>query len=101
MLLESKIVQVPAGREREADLNEYGHLGLKVRAGFGQAAIEAGTPDYGQDAEETDAVDAISNILHHLSYHAGLYETDAEDIENMVDRVLASARAQWLAEVTA
>lgn len=94
MLLERKIVHVPADREREADLNEYGHLGWKVRAGFGQAAIEAGTPDYGRNAEEDDAIDAIANILHHLSYHDHPHARG-----DMADRVLRMARSHWETEI--
>lgn len=73
MLLETRVVHVPAARERAADLNEFGHLSFKTRAGFGAAAIEVGTPDHGTNGEgfegdSTDAVDAIANILHHLKY---------------------------------
>jgi hypothetical protein len=80
MLLETKIVHIPALRERQADLNEYGHLGLKVRATFGEAAIDAGTPDFGQNDARTDAVDAIANILHHLIYEHGLSPDEAVEV---------------------
>jgi len=35
-------------------------------ADFGKAAVDAGTPDRGQDDERTDAIDAVANILHYL-----------------------------------
>ena len=51
MLVETHAIVVPALAEREADINEYGALGLKLREAFAQAACEAGNPDHaGVDA---------------------------------------------------
>ena len=36
------------------------------RAAFGKAAVDAGTPDRGQNDNRTDAIDAVANILHWL-----------------------------------
>lgn len=74
MLLERRVVNVPADPELDADVNEYGHLGCKIRAAFGLAAVEAGTPDFGQNDGNTDAVDAIANILHHIEEAGGEVE---------------------------
>jgi hypothetical protein len=41
-------------------------MDLRRRAHYGKAAVEAGTPDRGQNDERTDAIDAVANILHHL-----------------------------------
>lgn len=41
------------------------------RAQYGQKAVQAGTPDYGQNDAHTDLVDTLSNLLH-LSNQAGL-----------------------------
>ena len=35
-------------------------------AHYGKAAVDAGTPDRGQNDECTDAIDTVANILHHL-----------------------------------
>jgi hypothetical protein len=57
-------------------------------AQYGKAAVDAGTPDRGQDDERTDAIDAVANILHHLD---GLGEEDPPAI-------LASAVTHYYAE---
>ena len=36
------------------------------RAAFGKRALDAGTPDRGDDGERTDAIDTVANVLHHL-----------------------------------
>jgi hypothetical protein len=92
MLLERKVVNVPAQRELDADRSEYGRMGVKTRGVFGAAAIEAGTPDFGSNGEgfegaSTDAVDAIANILHHLAY-----EFPDEDAEVVVESALEHFR---------
>lgn len=66
MLLESHMVNVPAQREIDADLNEYGQMGNKVRASFGGAAGEAGCPDAGFQEPRETAIDTIANVLHWL-----------------------------------
>lgn len=67
MLMQTLLVSVPALEERDADVAEYGHLGIKVRAAFGEAAMDAGAPDECED-ERTRAIDTIANILHCLGY---------------------------------
>lgn len=46
-------------------------LSNEERGLYGAAAVEAGSPDHGQNGDDfdgayTDAGDAIANILHHL-----------------------------------
>jgi hypothetical protein len=60
---------------------------------YGQAAIEAGTPDYGQNGHglgglRTDAVDTIANVLHLLAFN----------LDDDPQSVLASALRHHLAE---
>jgi hypothetical protein len=57
-------------------------------AHYGKAAVDAGTPDRGQNDERTDAIDAVANILHHLD---GLGEEDPPAI-------LASAVTHYYSE---
>lgn len=57
------------------------------RTQFGRDALDAGTPDRGDDGDRTDAIDTIANILHYLSAR----DLTHEDI----DAVLASARRHW------
>lgn len=57
-------------------------------AQFGKAAVDAGTPDRGQDDERTNAIDAVANVLHHLD---SLGEEDPPAI-------LASAVTHYYAE---
>lgn len=38
----------------------------KQRAAYGLAAMQAGSPDRGEQEERSDAIDAITNILHYL-----------------------------------
>lgn len=35
-------------------------------AQHGRAAVDAGTPDRGQEDERTDAIDTVANVLHYL-----------------------------------
>jgi len=86
-LLSSKVVHVPAGREIEADINEYGTMGNKLRAMFGAAAVEAGTPD--DDEPETNVVDTLANIMHHVRY---------DEIGDF-DQLVESARTHFQAEI--
>jgi hypothetical protein len=63
------------------------------RAADGLAGIKAGTPDYGKNGDgidgiETDAADAIANIMHRVKQTSG-------DVDLVVDR----ARMNFLAEV--
>lgn len=71
MLTRTVTAQVPAQEEIDADLAEWGSIGVKVCAQYGQAAIEVGAPDYGNgygNGIETDAADAITNILHFAAW---------------------------------
>jgi hypothetical protein len=44
-----------------------GEAGTPERASaFGGQAVEAGSPDCGQNDDRTDAIDTIANILHWL-----------------------------------
>lgn len=65
MLLDTRTVNVPAQEEIDADLDEYGHIGIRCRAEYGNAAVDAGAPDSNED-DRTCAIDAIANILHWL-----------------------------------
>jgi len=67
MLLESQTITVPALAERDADINEYGELSLKLRQAFGLAACEAGNPDHASTDAEASAADTIANVLHWLA----------------------------------
>lgn len=71
MLVKTHVIMVPALAEREADINEYGELGLKLREAFGQAACEAGNPDHAGVDAETSAADTIANVLHWLADEDG------------------------------
>jgi hypothetical protein len=86
MLLDSRTVHVPAGREVEADRNEFdGQIGTNTRAAFGRAAVEAGTVEGGgmQDVRE-DVVDAITNLMH---YYAESLSGDKEWRDEQVKRM--------------
>jgi len=63
-------------------------MDTKRSASFGRAAIDAGTPDRGQNDERTDATDAVTNILHYL---ASVGEEEPADI-------LSSAATHFFAE---
>lgn len=95
MLLESKLVHVPAQAEMDADWNEHGTLSNKVRASFGEAALEVGTPDRGGNDNKTDAVDTIANILHYLTYEA--HTPGSVDVR----KVLEGALLHFDAEIAA
>lgn len=60
----------------------------KRSAQFGKAAVDAGTPDRGQNDERTDAIDAVANILHYLD------DCGEEDPA----AILASAATHYFAE---
>lgn len=91
MLLEARNVHIPAGVEREVDLNELGCLSVLTRAQFGEAAVQAGDPDYGTDDAFTTASDVIANILHWLAR-----ETDGVDTEpaSVIERALMQFEAE-------
>lgn len=87
MLLESQTITVPPLAERDADINEYGELSLKLRQAFGLAACEAGNPDHDATNAETSAADTIANVLHWLTDEGG-----------NVSRVLSRARCYFVEE---
>lgn len=60
----------------------------KRSAEFGRAAVDAGTPDRGQNDDRTDATDAVANILHYLQ---SIGEEEPADI-------LSSAATHFFAE---
>jgi hypothetical protein len=41
-------------------------MNIERCAKFGKAAVDAGTPDRGQNTDRVDATDAVANILHYL-----------------------------------
>lgn len=86
MLLEALVVYVPATPERDADISEFGRLSQKTEASFGEAACQAGDPDFAENDPPEAAIDAITAILHWLSYNG-----QGEDIE----RVLRCAKRHF------
>lgn len=79
-------MSLPSERDREGGITNA------VRAHFGRAALEVGTPDHGlngtgTDGCRTDATDTIANILHWLR-HRGIDPAS----------VLASAGGHFRAE---
>ena len=86
MLLESHNVYVPALAELDADRAEYGEIGTKCRAQYGEAACDAGDPDFEVSDCETSASDAIANILHYVEQFA--YETPGDTIERVMRNAL-------------
>jgi len=50
----------PQARDADSDLTNA------IRARFGRAAVDLGTPDRGLSDDRTDAVDAIANVMHWL-----------------------------------
>lgn len=84
MLLEQVTANVPTLAEID-DKTDDGEMRNKVRAGFGQAAVSVGSIDKSDD--ETDAPDAITNILHYL-----------DEISSFPDRLLMRAIGNWEAE---
>jgi hypothetical protein len=58
------------------------------RAMFGKRAVDAGTPDRGDDGDRTDAIDTVGNVLHFLA-SAG---------EDEPAGMLSSAAAHFYAE---
>jgi hypothetical protein len=65
MKLIDKTVKVPAG-SLSTERDEEGNLTNAVRAEFGRAAVDVGTPDRGLNDERTDAVDVLANVMHWL-----------------------------------
>lgn len=66
MKLIEKTTEVPAC-SLQSERDPEGNLTNTVRAQFGRAAVDVGTPDRGENDERTDAVDAVANILHWLN----------------------------------
>ncbi len=87
MKLIQKTTKVPACSQ-QGERDAEGKLTNAVRAQFGRAAVDVGTPDRGENDQRTDAVDAVANILHWLN-------------DNGIDQitVLESASGHFLAEV--
>jgi hypothetical protein len=83
MLLEQVTANVPT--LAEIDDREDGETRNQVRAAFGAAAVSVGSIDKSDD--ETDAVDTLTNVLHHL-----------DEISSFPDRLLATAVAHFDAE---
>jgi hypothetical protein len=75
----------------------------RERAGWGEAAIRAGSVDYGENDVRTDVVDTIANLLHYAT-QAYLEEDESHDpadydeLRWYVENVLASAEMHWDAE---
>lgn len=42
------------------------------RASYGARAVEVGTPDYGQNDDQTDLTDTLANLMHHADRHPEL-----------------------------
>ena len=55
--MKTHVIMVPALAEREADINEYGELGLKLREAFGQHWLAD---------EDGDVSRALSRARHHF-----------------------------------
>lgn len=83
MLLRSKIVHVPAREEIDADLSEYGFIGIKCKAAYGAAGVEAAAADFEQNDDQTNVVDALANIMHHCAYDKDLDFDGALDTARM------------------
>jgi len=49
------------------------------RRWFGQMAVAAGTPDYSENDEETNVVDALANVFHYAA-------SKGFDVAHLVDR---------------
>jgi hypothetical protein len=91
MKLIDRTVKVPA-ISQPSERGPDGEITNAVRAHFGRAALEAGTPDHGLNGEgtdgcRTDATDTIANVLHWL-HHRGIDPVP----------VLASAERHFRAE---
>jgi hypothetical protein len=65
MKLAEKQTTVPA-LTRRAERDAEGNLTNAVRAEFGRAAVDLGTPDRGLNDDITDAVDTVANVMHWL-----------------------------------
>jgi len=93
MLLDRRVVNVPAQREIDADLAEYQTLSTKTRAVFGGAGVEAACPDVEAQDPYESAVDAITNILHHIDDLAG-WDLPLGDAARALDLALTHFRAE-------
>lgn len=85
MLLEQVTANVPTLAEIDDKDDDGTTMRCKVRAAFGEAAVSVGSIDKA-DAE-TDAVDALANVLHYL-----------DEISSFPDRLLARAVEHYNAE---
>jgi hypothetical protein len=77
--------------------------GWKGRAASGRAAIAAGTPDFGLNGDDLDAVtidatDTIANVLHAVAQRAEMDGLSADDATAQAAGVLGSARMHFDAE---
>ena len=126
MKLIDKTVKVPV-RSLQSECDTEGNLTNAVRAHFGRAALEIGTPDHGLNGPgtegcRTDAVDTVANILHWL-HHRGIdpqpvlesashhfrAEIETQSLESQAVRILKDAGLDaylhhtggdiWVAEV--
>jgi len=120
MKLIDKTVKVPA-RSLSTERDEEGNLTNAVRAEFGRAAVDVGTPDRGLNDQRTDAVDALANVMHWL-HEQGIdpapvlhsaarhFDAEKESVESRAVSILGDAgidaRLQhtgggiWVAEVS-
>jgi hypothetical protein len=89
VLLTTVSTHVPASEEVDADLSEYGTLGLNTRASFGAAAAQVGSPDSGVTDARTTALDVVANVLHWLADE----DPDA-DLETVATMAVAHVSAE-------
>lgn len=78
-LTEPRTVQVPARYEVEMDLAQHGSISVATAAAYGAAAVKVGAPDADHNDASTNAVDAVTNILHALTAELG-GRVDAESV---------------------
>jgi hypothetical protein len=98
-----KSTTVPDLTDPATPRDAEGSVANEVRAEFGRAAVDVGTPDRGLNDNRTDAIDAIANILHWLTRldldpraclesATGHYEAEVETFEEQTVRILTEAR---------
>lgn len=63
----SKTVHLPTSEDIAENRIDHGDMGVETRAVYGRAAVEVGAPDHESNTPRTNAVDAITNILHWLA----------------------------------
>lgn len=88
-----RIVKVP-DLSTNVPRDDEGNMTNSIRAAFGDAAIEIGTPDFGMndDSNGEDASDVIVNILH-----AVVDSNPDADIERIMERALRHFRDEFVA----